>query len=232
VVNERTRHAQTLFAGLPASYESMGALLSFGQDPRWRRFLVDRVPARAERVLDVAAGTGLVTRALVDRGRAERVVALDQSAPMLAGAAVRSDPRVRFVLGQAERLPFPDAAFDALTVTYLLRYVDDPGATLAELVRVVRPGGTVASLEFAVPAGLAYPAWWLYTRLAMPAIGRLVSPAWFEVGRFLGPSIEGFWDRHPIEAQTRMWREAGVGAARWRRMSVGGGIVVWGVKGA
>jgi demethylmenaquinone methyltransferase/2-methoxy-6-polyprenyl-1,4-benzoquinol methylase len=232
MVSDRTRHAQTLFAGLPTSYEAMGAMLSFGQDPRWRRFLVDRVPAGSGRVLDVAAGTGLVTRALLDRGRARRVTALDQSAPMLAAAAARRDPGATFALGQAERLPFAEAAFDALTVTYLLRYVDDPGATLTELVRVVRPGGTIASLEFAVPSGLAYPAWWLYTRLAMPAVGRLTSHAWYEVGRFLGPSIEAFWSRFPIEAQMRLWREAGVGAVRWRRMSLGGGIALWGVKGA
>jgi demethylmenaquinone methyltransferase / 2-methoxy-6-polyprenyl-1,4-benzoquinol methylase len=231
VVSERTRHARTLFAGLPGSYEAMGALLSFGQDPRWRRFLVDRVASGSAPVLDVAAGTGLVTRALLQRGRAERVVALDQSDPMLR-AASRIGGGTLFVLGQAERLPFPDATFDALTVTYLLRYVDDPGATLRELVRVVRPGGTIASLEFAVPTGLAYPAWWLYTRLVMPAVGRLASHAWYEVGRFLGPSIEGFWERYPLASQVRMWQEAGVGAVRWRRMSLGGGIVVWGAKGA
>ena len=131
----------------------MGAMLSFGQDPRWRRFLVDRVPAGSGRVLDVAAGTGLVTRALLDRGRARRVTALDQSEPMLAAAAERRDPGAAFVLGQAERLPFPEAAFDALTVTYLLRYVDDPGATLEEMVRVVRPGGTVASRVYSHHAG-------------------------------------------------------------------------------
>jgi demethylmenaquinone methyltransferase/2-methoxy-6-polyprenyl-1,4-benzoquinol methylase len=218
-----------LFSGLGPGYDRMGAILSFGQDARWRRSLVSRIGPSRPLVLDVATGTGLVAREIVAAG-VGRVIGLDRSEAMLRsrsnGAAFAN------VLGRAEALPFPDATFDALTVTYLLRYVDDPGATLAELVRVVRPGGTVASLEFAVPAGLAYPAWWLYTRLAMPAIGRLVSPAWFEVGRFLGPSIEGFWDRYPIEAQTRMWREAGVGAVRWRRMSLGGGIVVWGVKGA
>jgi len=232
MVSDRTVHARALFAGLPANYEAMGTALSFGQDPRWRRFMVSRVPVTASWVLDVAAGTGLVTRALLDTGRAQRVVALDQSEPMLAAAAARGDERSVFVLGQAERLPFPDATFDALTVTYLLRYVDDPGTTLRELVRVVRPGGTIASLEFAVPSGVFRPAWVAYTRFAMPALGRLVSPAWYEVGRFLGPSIDGFWQRYPLPEQIRMWRSAGVGAVRWRRMSLGGGIVLWGVRDA
>lgn len=231
MVTDRTTHARALFAGLPTNYEAMGAALSFGQDPRWRRFLVSKVPPATPRVLDVAAGTGLVTRALLDAGAAETVVAVDQSEPMLAAAAARGDQRTRFVLGQAERLPFGDATFDALTVTYLLRYVEDPGATLRELVRVVRPGGTIASLEFAVPAGAFRPAWWVYTRVVMPAIGRLVSREWYEVGRFLGPSIDAFWQRYPLTAQAQLWRDAGVGAVRWHRMSLGGGIVVWGVRG-
>jgi len=232
MIGDRTKHARALFAGLPGSYEAVGATLSFGQDPRWRRFLVSRVPPASPRVLDVAAGTGLVTRALVRAGRANQVVALDQSEPMLVAAASRGDERTRFVLGQAERLPFPDATFDALTVTYLLRYVDDPGATLRELVRVVRPGGTITSVEFAVPAGVFRPAWVLYTRLLLPVLGRLVSRDWHEVGRFLGPSIDDFWRRYPIAIQQQLWRSAGVGAVRWRRMSLGGGIVLWGVRGA
>jgi len=227
VPSERTTHARALFAGLPDDYGGMGAALSFGQDPRWRRFLVSQIP-RSARVLDVAAGTGLVTRRLLVDGRAGAVVALDQSEPMLRVAAREDDARARFVLGQAERLPFADEMFDALTVTYLLRYVDDPAVVVAELIRVVRPEGVVASLEFAVPEGLAYPAWWLYTRLAMPAVGRLVSPAWYEVGRFLGPSIRGFWATYPLERLLDLWHAAGIEDVSHRRLSLGGGIVVWG----
>lgn len=230
MVTERTTHARALFAPLPDSYDAMGAALSFGQDPRWRRFLVSRVPPGAGIVLDVAAGTGLVTEALLEHGRAGRVVALDQSEPMLALAARRGDDRSAFVLGQAERLPFPDGSFDALTVTYLLRYVDDPAATLAELVRVVKPGGVVASLEFAVPAGVWRPAWWLYTRVGLPALGRLRSRAWYDVGRFLGPSIRSFHAAWPPERLLGLWREAGIADVRARRLSLGGGLVVWGRK--
>jgi demethylmenaquinone methyltransferase/2-methoxy-6-polyprenyl-1,4-benzoquinol methylase len=147
---------------------------------------------------------------------------------MLRAAAAQGG--AGFVLGQGERLPFADATFDALTVTYLLRYVDDPEAVVAELVRVVRPGGTVASLEFAVPSGAARPAWWLYTRAALPLAGRAVSREWYDVGRFLGPSIDGFWRSYPLTTQQGWWRSAGVGAVRWRRMSLGGGIVWWGVR--
>ena len=86
-------------------------------------------------------------------------------------AAGRSS-RIALVLGQGERLPFPDSTFDALTFTYLLRYVADPAATIAELARVLRPGGTMASLEFAVPPNRFWRAWWwLYTRAVLPVAG-------------------------------------------------------------
>src|SRR5438128_184119 len=154
----RVRHARRLFAGLPDDYDRMASILSFGQDGRWRRFMVSRVTAglpSAARVLDVATGPASVAIATARASNA-RVVGLDQSAEMLSvgvrNAAVAGlDGRVRFVLGHGERLPFPDGAFDAVTFTYLLRYVDDPAAALAELGRVLRPGGTLANLEFHVP---------------------------------------------------------------------------------
>ncbi len=228
-VSARHRHAIELFAPLPATYDRYARLLSLGQDPRWRRFMVSRVEAGSgDTVLDVAAGTGAVAAELV-RAKGCSVVGLDQSPDMLAEARRRVPPHVRLVEGDAERLPFPDASFDGLTFTYLLRYVDDPAATLRELARVVRSGGTIASLEFAVPGNpLARGAWELYVRALLPALGRLISPGWGEVGRFLGGSIRGFWARYPLERQLELWRAAGVADVRFRRMSLGGGIVIWG----
>ncbi|MEP6759348.1 MAG: class I SAM-dependent methyltransferase [Actinomycetota bacterium] len=227
----RTAHARRLFAGLGSTYDRMGAILSFGQDPRWRGFLASRV-ASSGLVLDVATGTGLVARALAGSGPARRVIALDPSEPMLREGVGRSTGApIAFVLGRAEELPFADGTFDALTVTYLLRYVDDPAETLAELARVVRPGGVLSSLEFGVPPNVTWRiCWQVYTRVIMPAIGRLVSRDWYTVGRFLGPSIEGFWRRYPLQVQLRLWREAGIDPVRWRRMSLGGGFVIWGVR--
>jgi len=226
--SERTRHASVLFSGLGRRYDRMGAILSFGQDARWRRFLVSRLGQKRPLVLDVATGTGLVAREIVDAGIG-RVIGLDRSEPMLRsrsnGAAFAN------VLGRAEALPFPDASFDALTVTYLLRYVDDPGATLRELARVVRPGGIVASLEFGVPPSpLWHAAWWGYTRWVMPVIGAVDSTEWRDVGRFLGPSIDEFWRRYPMAEQQRLWAEAGLAPVRVRRMSLGGGVVLWAVR--
>jgi demethylmenaquinone methyltransferase/2-methoxy-6-polyprenyl-1,4-benzoquinol methylase len=231
----RKREALELFSGLPRRYDMLSAALSFWQDPRWRRALVGAVaPQAGDRVLDVATGTGMVAAQLLARADCS-VVGIDQSTEMLTAArarfAGRHDSRVQLMQGEAEALPFADASFDALTFTYLLRYVDDPRATVAELARVVRPGGRIASLEFGVPPWPpARAAWRLYTAIGLPALGRIASREWFEVGRFLGPSIRGFYQRHPLEAIVGYWRAAGLRDVQVRRMSLGGGVVMSAIK--
>lgn len=224
----RTAHAQALFAPLGRTYDRTGAVLSFGQDPRWRRFLVSRLPRDGGHVLDVATGTGLVGAELLRHGF--RVTGLDQSAGMLDVARDRFGERVRLVEASADALPFPDASFDHLTFTYLLRYVDAPGETLAELARVVRPGGTIASLEFGVPGPLVRPLWSLYVDLGLPVAGRIVGRGWTEVGRFLGGSIRRYWAEYPLERQLELWRRAGIARVETRRLSFGGGVVTWGSR--
>ena len=222
--------AKALFAPLGPTYERCATVLSFGQDPRWRSFLVSRVEAGPEsRVLDVATGTGLVARALTSRYGCT-VVGVDQSAGMLAEARRRSNGRIEFVEASADELPFGDGEFDALTFTYLLRYVEDPAATLRELARVVRPGGAIASLEFAVPHGVWRPLWELYVRAGLPAAGAVIGSGWREVGSFLGDSIRGFYSVWPESRLEEAWRAAGVHDVRSRRLSLGGGIVTWGQK--
>lgn len=220
--------ARTLFAPLGPTYDRCAAVLSFGQDARWRGFLVSRVDAGPrDTVLDVATGTGAVARELLAT-KGCNVVGLDQSREMLAEARRRLPSSVKLVEADAQELPFPTAAFDALTFTYLLRYVSDPGATLRELARVVRPGGVVAGLEFAVPRGLWRPPWELYVRAVLPLAGRAISPGWARVGGFLGPSIREFYERWPEQRLLGLWREAGIEDVRSRRLSLGGGIVTWG----
>jgi demethylmenaquinone methyltransferase/2-methoxy-6-polyprenyl-1,4-benzoquinol methylase len=230
----RKRHALELFAGLPRAYDWMGAVLSFGQDPRWRATLVDQVnPLPGQRVLDVATGTGLVAFALARRGC--EVVGIDQSEDMLAVARRHLserrelDRRVTFVQGEAEKLPFADGEFDALTSTYLLRYVDDRAATMRELARVVKPDGRIGMVEFGVPASPPLrAAWRVHTRAGLPLIGRALSPAWYEVGRFLGPNIEQLYAEEPDLA--RLWTRSGIDDVRQRRLSFGAGLVMWGVR--
>ncbi len=233
----RTQHARRLFAPLGPTYDRTAALLSFGQDPRWRRFLVSRVEAGPEStVLDVATGTAAVAIELTRRTGCS-VVGVDQSPEMLASGRARVAraglaERIRLVEGRAEQLPFEDASFDALTFTYLLRYVHDPAATMRELARVLKPGAPMASLDFAVPSRRAWHAsWWLYTRLVLPAAGSLYGRGWYRVGRFLGPNISGHYRRFPVPSIVAAWESAGMVDVATKPMSLGGGLVMWGRKG-
>jgi demethylmenaquinone methyltransferase / 2-methoxy-6-polyprenyl-1,4-benzoquinol methylase len=226
--NARATHARALFAPLGPTYDHVGAALSLGQDPLWRRFLVSRLPRDGGRVLDVATGTSLVARALVERGF--HVTGLDQSPEMLDQARRRLPENVELVLGRAEALPFPDASFDHLTFTYLLRYVDDPAATLRELARVVRPGGTIASLEFGVPDHPWRLPWEVYVRTVLPFTGLAVRRGWQEIGAFLPASIRQYAARFPLSSQRELWRLAGIQAVRARRLSLGAAVVISGVR--
>jgi demethylmenaquinone methyltransferase / 2-methoxy-6-polyprenyl-1,4-benzoquinol methylase len=227
----RKLEALELFDGLERRYDSLSAALSFWQDPRWRSAMVDALGLHGgERVLDVATGTGLVAAEL--RARADcSIVAVDQSPAMLAAARARFAGRpgshVELLQAEAERLPFPDESFDAVSFTYLLRYVDDPPSTMRELARVLRPGGAIGSVEFGVPGfAPARAAWRLYTDIGLPVLGRAFSREWEQVGRFLGPSIRGFYERHPEELLVGDWREAGLEHVVLRRMSFGAGAVM------
>jgi demethylmenaquinone methyltransferase/2-methoxy-6-polyprenyl-1,4-benzoquinol methylase len=229
--------AQELFGPLPRRYDLLEQLLSFGQNGRWRREMISHVRARdPQRVLDVATGTAGVALALT-RATTGRVTGVDITEPMVregrgrverAGAA----DRVQLVMGGAERLPFPDATFDALTFTYLLRYLTDPAATLQELARVLKPGAAIASLEFAVPPNPFWHFWWwLYTRAVLPVAGYVTGGrGWGRVGRFLGPNISAHYARYPVEWTVRAWEAAGLVDVSARSMSLGGGLVMWARK--
>jgi demethylmenaquinone methyltransferase / 2-methoxy-6-polyprenyl-1,4-benzoquinol methylase len=231
------RFAQRLFAPLPARYDRLAEILSMGQNGRWRRAMVDQVtPVAGQTVLDVASGTAGVALQLADRTSA-RIIGVDLTEQMLRQgqrnvAAAAASGQVRLVAGRAEQLPFPDRAFDALTFTYLLRYVQDPQATLAELARVVKPGGKVASLEFLRPPSPFWRFWWwLYTRLVLPAGGLATGGReWFIVGRFLGPNISGHYRRYPVSWTIQAWRRAGFRDVGVKVMSLGGGLVMWGTR--
>jgi demethylmenaquinone methyltransferase/2-methoxy-6-polyprenyl-1,4-benzoquinol methylase len=195
------------------------------------------VSAEPARVVDVASGTAGVALQLARRTEAE-VTGIDLTEGMLREGKRKVDAsdlqgRIHLALGRGEQLPFPDAAFDALTFTYLLRYVDDPQATLRELARVVRPGGVIANLEFLAPPNPVWRApWWLYTRSILPAAGWVTGGRdWYRVGRFLGPSISRLYRKYPLPSLVAMWERAGVEQVQAKVMSLGGGLVMWGSRG-
>ena len=237
---DTNRFARSLFSPLPARYDQLAEILSFAQNGRWRLAAVTAIARGVSGdeplILDVASGTAGVAIELARR-TGGTVVGVDLTEPMLRRgtanvAASGVTGRIRLVAGQAERLPFGDATFDALAFSYLLRYVADPQAALTELARVVRPGGVMASLEFCVPAGpVWYPAWLVYTRLVLPVGGLAAGgPAWWRVGRFLGPSISRHYRRYPVEWTVRAWEKAGFTDVSTRRMSLGGGLIMWGTR--
>ena len=229
--------AAALFEPLPPRYDRLTEVLSLGQNKRWRHELVVHIARfQPQRILDVATGTAGVAIELAHATDAN-IVGVDISEAMLERGRQRVqkaelDARIRLEVARAEELPFPDNSFDAVSFTYLLRYVADPAATLAELARVLRPGGGMASLDFFVPPkALERLGWRGYTRLLLPAGGFVLGgKPWWKVGRFLGPNIEGFYRHWPMHRIFEAWRMAGMVDVEHHVMSMGGGLVMWGRK--
>jgi demethylmenaquinone methyltransferase/2-methoxy-6-polyprenyl-1,4-benzoquinol methylase len=231
------RFARDLFRPLPRRYDLLEELLSLGQNRRWRSEMIGHAVTHDPKlVLDVATGTAGVALDLSRRTRAD-VIGIDITEAMVRRGherVVQAElvDRVRLLVGQAEDLPFPDESFDALTFTYLLRYVEDPAATLAELARTLKPGAAIASLEFSVPPNIFWRSWWwVYTRAVLPVAGYVTGGrAWSRVGRFLGPNITQHYRRYSVPWTIGAWQAAGLVDVRARYMSLGGGLVMWAQK--
>ena len=228
--------AQDLFDGVAPSYDTWAQVLTFFQYLRWREFLVSRMALRpGNLVLDVCTGTAGVALEIADHHDG-RIVGLDVSHLMLE-AGLRAvekkslDGRVQLIQGRAEHLPFPDEAFDTVVFTYLLRYVQDPDATVRELSRVLKPGGQLLSLEFGVPEISWIRALWLiYNKVVMPIVTIPISRGWHRVGCFLGPNISDFCQRCPVDRIAAIWRENGIPLVETRRQFQGIAVVMWGTK--
>jgi demethylmenaquinone methyltransferase/2-methoxy-6-polyprenyl-1,4-benzoquinol methylase len=229
--------AQDLFDGVAPSYDTWAQVLTFFQYLRWREFLVSRMALRqGNLVLDVCTGTAGVAMEIADHHDG-RIVGLDVSHSMLQ-AGLRAvekkslDGRVQLIQGRAEHLPFPDETFDTVVFTYLLRYVQDPDATIRELSRVLKPSGELFSLEFDIPKALWMRALWeLHNRVIMPVMTLSVSRGWHRMGCFLGPSISGFCKQYPVDRLAAIWRENGIPLVQTRRLLHGVAVLMWGTKG-
>ncbi len=230
------RHARNLFDGIAFGYDFLSQSLSFYQTGVWRRFLVSRLPVGPEDlVLDICTGTGGVAMDIARKSGAQ-VVGVDLSEQMRRAAQrnigkAGMAAKVTVVGGRAESLSFKDNCIDGICFTYLLRYVEEPGQTLAEIVRVLKPGGTLVSLEFGIPQNLLFRSLWnVYTRLFLPMSTKILSPGWRYVGGFLGPSISGFYQKYSIEDVRRMWQQAGIPNVQVKKLTFGAGVVMWGTK--
>ena len=210
--------------------------MSFGQTGVWRRFLVSRLDVGpGETVLDICTGNAVVALKIA-RTTDARVVGVDLTEKMLrvgqrnvSRAGRRNN--VSLLIGRAESLGFGDESFDAVCFTWLLRYVDDPRATISEAVRVLKSGGRLVSLEFGVPKNVVVRNLWnLYTMRGLPLITGAMSSGWRDLGRFLGPSIAGFDRSYSDEDVRQIWLDLGISDVHVKRLSMGGGVVMWGTK--
>ena len=206
---------RTMFDRISPVYDAMNRTMTMGLDQRWRRATVAAVVRAGDRVLDACCGTGDL--ALAARRRGGRVTGLDFSQPMLERAR-RKAPEIEWVCGDALALPFEDGAFDAATVGFGVRNLDDLERGLAELRRVLRVGGRVAILEITRPSGLLAPFYRLWFDGLVPLLGKLLPggsaytylPA--SVRRFPGP-----------DELASLLRAGGFEDVRWRTFA--GGIV-------
>lgn len=232
----RNHQSRQLFDGIAAQYDWVPGLFSFFQYQRWRRYLVSRLQAGPDAtVLDLCTGTAGVAMQTARTHRC-RVVGVDLSPKMLSRAQrnLASNGlagQVPLVMGRAEDLAFADDCFDAVCVTFLLRYVDDPESTMLEIIRVLKPGGRLVSLEFGVPPNpVARALWHVYTRGVLPMAGALVSRGWRNVGGFLGPSISDLYQSYTADSLRELWLRLGMLDVQVKRLSLGGGVVMWGTK--
>ena len=232
----RNHQARQLFDGIAAQYDWVPDLFSFFQYRHWRRYLVSRLLAGPDAtVLDLCTGTAGVAMQTA-RTHHCRVIGVDLSPNMLSRAQhnlSRSGltSQVALVMGRAENLAFTDDCLDAVCVTFLLRYVDDPESTMLEIIRVLKPGGRLLSLEFGVPPNpIARVLWHVYTRVVLPMAGALVSPGWRNVGALLGPSISQLYQSYDEDNLRELWQRLGIQDVQVKRLSLGGAVVMWGTK--
>jgi demethylmenaquinone methyltransferase / 2-methoxy-6-polyprenyl-1,4-benzoquinol methylase len=226
-LDKRPGDVAAMFDKVSARYDLLNDVLSLGQDRWWRKVVAKAVGARAgERVLDLAGGTGTSSVAFTAAGAA--CVACDFSLGMLSAgvgrlggqgtrATAEAGPVV-FVAGDALRLPFADQSFDAVTISFGLRNVADPGAALAEMYRVTRPGGRLVICEFGhLPSSRLDAIYGRYLMAALPAVARRLSPAG-DAYEYLAESIRDWPDREELG---RRMRDAGWTAVRWRDLTLG-----------
>jgi demethylmenaquinone methyltransferase/2-methoxy-6-polyprenyl-1,4-benzoquinol methylase len=205
-----------MFDAVAERYDVTNDVLSMGQDRRWRKQVIAAVaPRPGELVLDLAAGTGTSSRPFADAGAT--VVPCDFSLGMLR-VGKEHEPALPFTAGDGTRLPFADDVFDAVTISFGLRNIVDPGAGLREMRRVTRPGGRLVVCEFSHPTWSPFrTAYVEYLMRALPPIARAVSSS-PDAYVYLAESIRSWPDQ---AALADLVAEAGWQDPRWRNLSAG-----------
>ncbi|MGW0216736.1 demethylmenaquinone methyltransferase [Micromonospora chokoriensis] len=217
-LDKQPHEVAAMFDGVAERYDLTNTVISLGQDRSWRRSTRAALGLRpGERVLDVGAGTGVSTRELAQSGA--YAVGVDLSLGMLY-AGKRARPEVPLLAGDALRLPFADASFDAVTISFALRNVNDTDAALRELARVTRPGGRLTVCEFSTPVNPVFRTVYLsYLMRSLPAVARAVSSN-PEAYVYLAESVRAWPDQAALAGRVAA---AGWGRVAWRNLT--GGVV-------
>lgn len=207
-----------MFDAVAERYDITNDVLSFGRDRRWRHEVLTAVdPSYGDKVLDLAAGTGTSSQPFADAGAT--VVPCDFSIGMLQ-VGKKQLPHLPFTAGDGTQLPFADDTFDAVTISFGLRNIVDPGKGLAEMRRVTRPGGRLVVCEFSHPTWSPWRTVYLeYLMKTLPAVAKAVSSS-PDAYVYLAESIRAWPDQAGL---TAMIKEAGWQQPEWRNLS--GGIV-------
>jgi len=168
-----------MFDRIAPRYDLLNRLLSAGTDVRWRRACIDYLEVSApSRLLDLCTGTADVLIEFLGRHPGHHGVGLDFSGEMLGRASVKLRPfhaRASLARADAEQLPMREGTFDAATMAFGIRNVQDPGRALGEVRRALRPGGRLVVLEFSTPGGLLGGLYGVYSRYVLPRVGALIS---------------------------------------------------------
>ena len=226
---ERSQYVQSMFGRIAGRYDLMNRLMTFGQDMKWRRFVIDKARLSPEsRLLDLASGTGDIAFAGLEQISGLRVVGTDFAYPMMAVGQVRPlGQLMAWCQADALQLPYPSNTFDAVVSGYLLRNVIDLPACLAEQLRVVRPGGVIVTLDTTPPPRtFLRPAIEFHLRFVIPMLGRLLTSA-PDAYEYLPSSTQAF--KTPEELASLML-SAGLVNVGWRTFMFGTMAVHWGEK--
>lgn len=225
---EREGRIRAVFNAVAPRYDLMNDVMSMGIHRLWKRAMVKAArPESGQTIVDLAGGTGDVARLLAGPGR--RVTVCDPSAEMMAVGARRcAGLGIEFIEGKAEAIPFDDASVDTLTIAFGLRNVTSPEQALAEIFRVLKPGGWFVCLEFSRPWAPIRPFYDAYSFHVIPRLGAWIArePAAYA---YLVESIRRFPDQQELAA---LMRSAGFARVAWRNLSAGIACLHSGVKPA
>ncbi len=228
---ERADYVQNMFDRIAGRYNLMNRLMTGGQDLRWRRFVVQQARLKpGDKLLDLATGTGDIGFEALRAVPSVQVVGADFSLGMMqVGKTLPLGDQMSWAGADALQLPFPDAAFDAVTSGYLVRNVVDIPRTLREQLRILRPGGRIVILDSSPPPNnLLRPFIEIHLRYVIPTLGRLIAGAQgADAYQYLPSSTQAF--KTPTEL-SQIMRDAGVRNVEHRAFMFGTMAVHWGEK--